>query len=59
MRFHHGYVGAVLLVWSLLSIRFKVGVIGTFHLELALAGLVIGATLLIHDAYWHLTHRKH
>ncbi len=59
LKLHHGYIGAILVVWSLLTICFKLGVIGEFRLELASAGLIIGATLLIHDAYWHLTHRKH
>ncbi len=54
MRIHHAYVGIFLIVWSLLT-----GVIGEYSPPIAYTGLGVGLVLLVHDVYWHITHKKH
>jgi len=58
MRIHHGYIGALLIIWCILT-YFGIGVIGEFNIYVWAVGLVIGIVLLVHDVWWHLTHRKH
>ena len=57
MRIHHGYIGAALILLCILT-YFGIGVVGKFNFYVWIVGLVLGVVLLVHDAYWHITHRK-
>jgi len=56
MRIHHSYVGIILIILSL--ILFKADG-GFAHFGLVLFLFLGGVFLLLHDVYWHITHRIH
>ncbi|MDI6642814.1 MAG: hypothetical protein QMD95_02025 [Candidatus Hodarchaeaceae archaeon] len=58
MRIHHGYIGIVLIVWSIVVIGFGRLMIGEFNPWLAWGGLLLGVALVVHDVLWHAKHRK-
>jgi hypothetical protein len=57
LHIHHGYIGAFLVGWSILTTGFGIFVMGEYNPWLALMGFLIGASLLIHDFHHHLSHR--
>jgi hypothetical protein len=58
MKVHHAYIGLVLVVWSLLAHFYRIGVIGEYNMYFAMFCLGVGVFLIVHDVWWHLTHRR-
>jgi hypothetical protein len=58
MRVHHAYIGLVLVVWSLLAHFYRIGVIGEYNVYFSMFCLSVGVFLIVHDVWWHLTHRR-
>jgi vacuolar-type H+-ATPase subunit I/STV1 len=59
MKIHHAYIGLFLILWSLLAIFFNLDAIRKYNPNLVWLVLALGIILFVHDAYWHLTHKKH
>jgi hypothetical protein len=58
LRFHHGYIGLALIIWSTLAYLFRIGVIGEYNPYLAMFGFIVGVILIVHDVWWHLEHER-
>ena len=57
MRIHHGDLGAILIILCIF-IYLGIGFQTEVQFYVWVFGLILGVVMLVHDVYWHLTHRK-
>lgn len=58
MRIHHAYVGLALMLFSALSIACDFHPFGDHNPLIAWGAFATGLIVFLHDAIWHLTHRR-